>query len=276
MNDIQSKIKAVLEVILVYLLVYVILSLLMASSLGKWENQNLKRFSLYIVIVFVPLIILAATRRNFSAYGISFKNFRYHLGIVAACFIPVILLSIVLVTFNWRTWTGALIISAIEIVLIFVIALVLRKTPSDNPGNALLLLMPLIMLSLKMRAGNVASDIVYFYLLVGPGEEILFRGYFQSRLNEAFGRPFTFFGIQWGWGLLIASILFGFWHVLNPSTFNLFLGNYNLMWPHGLWTVFLGLILGIIREKTGSITSPAILHSIVNYPPQAIVFAFLG
>ena len=276
MNDIQTKIKAVLEVILVYLLIYVILSLLMASSFGEVENVNLKRFSLYLVIVLVPLIILAATRRNFSAYGISFKNFKYHLGVVATCFIPVLLLSIVLSVINWNGWTGALIVSAIEIVLIFVIALILRKTPSNNPGSALLLLMPLIMLSLKIKAGNVASDIVYFYLLVGPGEEILFRGYFQSRLNEAFGRPFTFFGIQLGWGLLIASIIFGFWHVLNPSSFNPFLGSYNLMWPHGLWTVFLGLILGIVREKTGSITSPAILHSIVNYPPQAIFFAFLG
>src|SRR6185436_12936637 len=43
----------------------------------------------------------------------------------------------------------------------------------------------------------------------GIGEEVFYRGYIQSRINESFGRPFQLGGLQFGAGLLISSLLFG-------------------------------------------------------------------
>jgi membrane protease YdiL (CAAX protease family) len=108
------------------------------------------------------------------------------------------------------------------------------------------------------------TSFLFYLLFLGPGEEFLFRGYIQSRLNAAFGRPFSFWGVPWGWGLVIASLLFGFMHILNP--FNPF----HIWW--GVWTVFGGLSAGYIREKTGSILPPAILHGL----PQAIASLMIG
>jgi membrane protease YdiL (CAAX protease family) len=276
MNHVQSRIKAVIEVILVYLLIYLLLSYLQLP-LSNLESQELKQFLFYTLVLVIPLVLLVVTRKDFAAYGISFKNLKYHLHVTGTAFIPITILSVVLALSDWKQWEGAGVVTGVEVVLVFVIAWMLQKMPrADNlSGKGTFLVMPAILL-LSTKAGNILLSIGYFYVLVAFGEEILFRGYIQSRLNEAFGRPYQFFGITWGWGLIIASLIFGLWHVLNPSTVNPFLGTYNLMWSHGLWTVFLGLILGLVREKTGSIVAPAILHGIVNFPPQAIIFAFLG
>jgi membrane protease YdiL (CAAX protease family) len=45
-----------------------------------------------------------------------------------------------------------------------------------------------------------------------------------------------------------------------------------LEWPHVLWTMFAGLIFGFVREKSEGIIAPVILHGIMNYGPQAILF----
>jgi membrane protease YdiL (CAAX protease family) len=102
------------------------------------------------------------------------------------------------------------------------------------------------------------------------GEELLFRGYIQSRLNEAFGKPFQFYGVHWGWGILITSLLFGFMHVVNTGS--LVIGHWQPTWWWGFWTFFSGFVFGFVREKTGSIVAPALLHGL----PQAIASAFLG
>ena len=46
-----------------------------------------------------------------------------------------------------------------------------------------------------------------YALFVGFGEENLYRGYMQSRLNEAFGRPYRFFGVPFGWGVFVTALL---------------------------------------------------------------------
>jgi membrane protease YdiL (CAAX protease family) len=279
MDHTQSRIKAILETVSVFLLVILVFKAIRISSFGEWESQVLQRYFLeYTVVIAIPLVFIAVTRRNHAAYGISFRNLKYHLNVVATGFIPILVLSVVLALLNWERWGETLLVSTIEVVLLFIVAWMLRKKPTaGNLGvaNALFLFMPVIFMPLLMtKIGKVVSDFVYFYVFIGSGEEILFRGYIQSRLNEAFGRSYRFFGVNWGWGLVITSLLFGFWHVL--ASFNPILGNFDLMWLHGFWTFFLGLILGFIREKSGSVVAPAVLHGVVNYPPQAIVYTLLG
>jgi membrane protease YdiL (CAAX protease family) len=54
-----------------------------------------------------------------------------------------------------------------------------------------ILLIPAIIVVVLGVAGFevVASTTIFMFHFAGFGEEILFRGYFQSRLNEDFGRP---------------------------------------------------------------------------------------
>jgi uncharacterized protein len=102
--------------------------------------------------------------------------------------------------------------------------------------------------------------VLWLFLGAGFGEEVFFRGYIQSRVNQAFGRPWRILGLQFGVGLIVSSLLFGLIHALN--TVDYFSRRFEFAW---LWwgTNFVsGLFFGCLREKTGSILPGAIIHGI--------------
>lgn len=276
MNHTQNKIKAIFEVVSVFLLTFLIIWAIQIPPLGEWQRLVLQRhFLAYSVMITIPLLFLAVTRRSFTAYAISFKNLKYNLDVAFTCFIPVAIISAgtYFAALDWKRWDGALLSAAISVGKLFLLAWLLRKKPTMCnlcAISAFLFLIPGILPSSGATIGKAASAFVFYFAFLGPGEEILYRGYMQSRLNEAFCRPYRFYGVNWGWGVVITSLIFGFMHVLNP--FNPFLGKFDLMWWWGFWTFFGGLVLGFIREKTGSIVAPVILHGL----PQAIAYAYLG
>jgi membrane protease YdiL (CAAX protease family) len=132
-----------------------------------------------------------------------------------------------------------------------------RAAPAGVAG--ILLLVPALA-SAAASAGALLSAVVFNFIFVGPAEEILFRGYIQSRLG-ATGRPYHFFGVPWGWSLVASALLFGAWHVVAPFALR---GTFDLAWSHGLWTFGAGLLFGFVREKTGGIVAPALLHGVLN------------
>ena len=80
-------------------------------------------------------------------------------------------------------------------------------------------------------------------LLIGPCEELAFRGFVQKGFENSFGKPK---------GLLIASILFGLLHGFNT--------------PYAIVPTFAaGIILGYVWQKTGgNTTASALMHGINN------------
>jgi len=86
-------------------------------------------------------------------------------------------------------------------------------------------------------------DMAYMLLFVGIGEELLFRGFIQRDMAEAFG---------WKWALFGASLIFTVIHLTWRSI------------PE-LGFVFLdGLILGALYLKTKSLVAPIVAHGINN------------
>jgi hypothetical protein len=67
----------------------------------------------------------------------------------------------------------------------------------------------------QFKPGKAVTSFLFYLPFVGFGEEILYRGFIQSRLNQAIGTPWHFLGVEWGWGIIIASLLFGLSHVMN-------------------------------------------------------------
>jgi membrane protease YdiL (CAAX protease family) len=100
-----------------------------------------------------------------------------------------------------------------------------------------------------------AAGVLAMLVFVGLAEEFKYRGYIQHRLNVAFGKPFKIFGFKFGWGLILASLIFGMGHVIEPGE--------SLQWAWGMWTTISGLCFGIIREKGGGFLSSAIVHGII-------------
>ncbi len=268
------KARAVIEVVGVFAGTLAVVALAGLSPVAAWVRQVTGRaFVEYAVMIAVPVLILLFTRRDLVSYGISIRNLRYHLDIAATAFVPVAIAGVPLAYVDEQRWSGALVMVGVEIALLFALGWILRRKPTRNEAGMVVgagLLVGYSNLAQNATLVNGISALVFYVFFVGLGEELLFRGYIQSRLNVAFGRPFRFYGACWGWGIVITSLLFGLMHVLNTGS--LIAGHWQLTPWWGLWTFFAGLVNGFVREKTGNIAAPAILHGL----PQGIASAFLG
>lgn len=268
------KTKAILEVVVVFSLTLFLVALAGLSPIGEWVRQVTRRaFFEYFVMIVTPLIILLLSRRNLASFGISLRNIRYHLDMTLAAFVPMAVAISFSGVVNYQLWWGALIMAGLQIALLFILGRLLKRKPTRNESGIVITAVLLTTYSGangEVTIGNAVSALIFYVFFLGLGEELLFRGYIQSRLNESFGKPFQFFGVSWGWGIIITSFLFGLMHLINLGS--LIDGNWQLTPWWGFWTFFAGLVNGFLREKTGSIVAPTILHGL----PQGIAYAILG
>ena len=93
---------------------------------------------------------------------------------------------------------------------------------------------------------DVLQLIVYIVIslvIVGPVEELAYRGFVQQGFENSFGKVK---------GLLIASVFFGIPHLAN--------------YPYNAATAFAcGLVLGYVWQKTGqNTTATAVIHGVFN------------
>jgi membrane protease YdiL (CAAX protease family) len=115
-----------------------------------------------------------------------------------------------------------------------------------------------IAVELGATPARAATDLVGRVFFTGFGEELFFRGYVQSRMNEAFGRPVRILDVACGPGILISSALFGIVHLLNPTLY--FNGHWEVAWTWGAAAFGSGLVLGFLREMTSSIWAGVLMH----------------
>lgn len=269
-----SKFLAVLEVFLVALVCIPLLTLgiyRIFPAFETWQTGTLGfAFPVFVDVVMVglPVLLILARRKSLADYGLRFTPLKYHLDVAAACFIPVVLAGFPLgMGVDYQSWDGSLVMAAVQVGLLFILALIMRKKPSlpmmGMAAAGMIFSSPAVN-SASVPPGKVFALFLTYALFVGFGEETLYRGYVQSRLNEVFGKPWRFFGVSFGWGAVIASLIFGLSHA---GILGMLLGlstKVTLAWS--LWTFFGGLVFAFVREKTGSILAPALLHGL----PQAI------
>ena len=98
-------------------------------------------------------------------------------------------------------------------------------------------------------------DMVYMFLFVGIGEELLFRGLIQIDLERAFG---------WKWGLFGASFMFAVMHLTWRSV------------PELGFVFLAGVILGFLYWKTKSLTAPIVAHGANNVMLVAVLPYLIG
>ncbi|UCE87273.1 MAG: CPBP family intramembrane metalloprotease [Deltaproteobacteria bacterium] len=95
---------------------------------------------------------------------------------------------------------------------------------------------------------HVARSVAVIVLLAPALEEWLFRGLLQRGLSDALG------SVR---GILVTSALFGLWH-----------GSFGLSvaaWSGAFCAAFVyGILLGILRHRSGSLIAPLLLHAGIN------------
>jgi membrane protease YdiL (CAAX protease family) len=104
--------------------------------------------------------------------------------------------------------------------------------------------------------------VAWQFLATAPGEEIFFRGYVQSRLDQVFPRNFNLRRVRFGAGLILTALLFGLLHSFN--TVDYFSGRFTFAWTLAGSTAAMGLFYGWLKERTGSIVPGIALHALTN------------
>ena len=274
----KTKLLALLEVLLVFAALEGLDVLWRSTGIPQWEVQNLGwSYTGMFWWIAVPAFLIWLPRRNWAEYGVSLANWPTNLdiGIKAflVAFIPLAfgLGGAMQLGLDINQLGGGLFVALMEVICLALMVWILNRQKPVKSGRrnvisvVLLLLFPILVALARGRLSVVVvSTVVWQFIFSGFGEEFAFRGYFQSRLNQAFGRPMRLFGIQFGVGLIIASLLFGLWHADN--TYDPAIGLSSLAWGWGLWTFVAGLFFGVLREKTGTLLAPGIAHGL----PDAI------
>jgi len=270
----MKRVFPVAEVAVVLALFATLRLLLRGTPFATWQKESFGSAPVTSALLFfvVPMVFLIASRRNPRLYGLATHDLPYHrqVGLRAAgVLLPVALLFpvIVLLGSTHEEWPGALLMTAGVMVAGFLAVkrtatLGNREPRTISPIGTGVYLVTLVLGLLACFVFNLFSGVlaraVQILIFVGFLEEFFFRGYLQSRLNDAFGRPYEFAGIAFGAGLFVSAVIFGLLHPLTSPE--------GIPWPWAVWTAAGGLLFGILREKSGSVVAPAIAHGLFVLP----------
>lgn len=112
------------------------------------------------------------------------------------------------------------------------------------------------------KKGDFNTEVLLFLAIMpGLGEELIYRGLLLGLLNKIFERKFKFLGTNFGWGLILTSIVFGLLHGFNLNEDFRFQFDFITILMTGTY----GFIYGMIRERSGSLVFPVIAHSATDF-----------
>jgi hypothetical protein len=98
----------------------------------------------------------------------------------------------------------------------------------------------------------LSQDVLGQWLVIALPEEAFYRGYLQTRLDEAWTPRLRLLGTVVGPGLLVTSIVFALGHVATESH------------PSRLAVFFPSLLFGWMRERRRGIGAAAAFHALCN------------
>jgi uncharacterized protein len=284
-GDIVGRVAALVEVLIAFSVVHLTYrSFKHFTVLGRAESSSRLNFSAGSAMILFTIIVLLLTRRDFERYGLTLKGWRGSLNIglgLAVLFVPLAAAVIKLAGIPFDPLhppdlTSAVIAAAGDLAgTILVLWLLMHKRRfmgSPHPALGLVALVGLlsIPLLLALRFDRSLTDVLltvlWLFFGAGFGEEVFFRGYIQSRIDQSFGRPRRLLGIAFGAGLIISSLLFGFIHALN--TVDYFSNRFEFAWLWMLPNFTAGLFFGVLRQRTGSILAGSVTHGLLDVLAQ--------
>jgi uncharacterized protein len=102
---------------------------------------------------------------------------------------------------------------------------------------------------------TLIAQLVFLAFVVGPTEELLFRGLIQTGLRESLGR----------WGIVSGALLFGFFHLINLGYQPLGATALQV-----LTAIVIGLVFGVLYDRTRNLVGASLAHSVADFSGTAI------
>jgi membrane protease YdiL (CAAX protease family) len=141
-------------------------------------------------------------------------------------------------------------VSAFLLAMALVVLVQLGNAPTAERTDQALLQQPEVLLVL----------IPLSFLLIGPGEELLFRGVIQTTLRETFSAPAA---------IALASLAFAPAHIVS------FAGSPTALFVSVSVLFFPSLVFGAVYEHTGNLAVPAIAHGAYNATLFGLIYVSL-
>ncbi len=268
----NKQTRAIAEVLIVFLLVLGTLIFLRwkMEYWLVWEEIYFGHNGITrsIIFIFLPVSLIFLQKNSFFSFGLSFNHLTYGAklalwssGAVAPACISFSLIS--WLNLSPTSFLGAFLLTIAFLIAFLAVLLITRRLPNPVKSNqrthfGLVVLLIFLLLGLSYWLFPTYSKLVAvfnYFVFVGLSEEIFFRGYIQSRLNQSFGKPFRLFRVDFGVGLFISAILFGLLHGFNTHAFS--------WWA--LFPIPMGMIFGFLREKEGGLVACTLLHGMVDW-----------
>ncbi len=269
---------AVAEVLVAFVVVHVAFRAIKHFTVvGQW-NQG-RNFTPGVIMIAFTVTVLLLCGRSFETYGLGVKRWADHLSLGLVCSGLIIAIAAVVLTVTrfhfdaskppdphasqFSRIIGLTVVAVPAFLAVLAVVWTRGRIIGQMPALAtvpamlVLLAVPAIVMEC-LQQPSALMTVLWLFFGAGFGEEIFYRGYIQSRVDEPFGRPFRVLGFEFGLGLLVSSLLFGFVHALD--TVDYFAGHFDFGWGYGAQNFFEGLFFGCVRAKTGSVLPGAVMH----------------
>lgn len=112
---------------------------------------------------------------------------------------------------------------------------------------------------------TLVAELVFVAFVVGPTEELLFRGLIQTALNGSIRSTISLRGWSLRWGTVVAAVVFGLFHLINLAYQPLG----DSVVQIGM-AVVLGLLFGVIYDRTRNLIGASLAHSLADFSGTAI------
>ena len=276
--------RSVVEVLAVFAFLQLIIILLEgASGLVRWERRVLGwSYFTGFLMVLVSTLALVLQKRELEPSGLTLRGWETSLdaGLKGFLFLVGPRLLLTLLSSRGAAYLyadGSLVLS---VAMFFALFLLLRHLTgkSYRPFSSvrvrlvlavLVLVFPLVLgAALGRLSLGVFSTVLWQLAFGGFAEELFYRGYIQSTVNEEYGRPWSVEGVAYGPGLLVSSALYGLDRALN--TFRPLQGVYRVSWSWGFYAFSVGVFYGFIREHTGDVVGSGVANGLVDSVGEAL------
>jgi membrane protease YdiL (CAAX protease family) len=280
-GSILDRCIAVVEVVAVFALVHVSYRAFKHfTAIGRLEGDYGLNFSAGATMILFTVAILLICRRSFEQYGLTLNGWKTSLSIglfwgLLFAVAAVLVIRVASIHFDplhppdLKRSVAATIGELVNVFLLLWFLLRGGRALGRIPvWIGLLILFGLLLVPTALAVSfhrpvlKATLNAMWLFFGAGFGEEIFFRGYIQSRINQAFGRPYRWMNVEFGVGLIVSSVLFGSIHVLN--TVDYFNGRYDFAWLWWLPSTASGLFFGFLREKTKSVVAGGVYHGLTD------------
>jgi membrane protease YdiL (CAAX protease family) len=112
---------------------------------------------------------------------------------------------------------------------------------------------------------TLVAQLVFLAFVVGPTEELLFRGLIQTSLNASIRARVWLRSWPVGLGTVVAAVLFGLFHLINVVYQPI-----GVTLQQAATAVVIGLVFGVLYDRTKNLVGASLAHSLADFSGTAL------